>query len=297
MIQTQQGAVSQSQLNTLVQAYINIQPDKPIYLQYVDYLSALLHGNLGTSIWYGEPVVDIILSAVPWTIFIMTISLLLTFGLGTALGAIMAYAEGSRFDVSASTLSTFLNSIPFYVVAIVLVYILGYIYGIFPTGGRYDYDTVTPGLSIAFLGSVLYHAVLPIITMVITGFGGWALSMRGNSIQVLGEDYLRVARLRGLPSQQIALRYVGRNAVLPMYTSLMISIGFLLGGSVILEQIFQYQGMGFYLFRAIKTSDYPLMMGGFLIITIAVVVAIFIADLTYGFIDPRAGRGDSNESF
>ncbi|MFH5845019.1 ABC transporter permease [Haladaptatus sp. CMAA 1909] len=284
-------------MNTLVQAYINIQPDKPIYLQYVDYLSALLHGNLGTSIWYGEPVVDIILSAVPWTIFIMTISLLLTFGLGTALGAIMAYAEGSRFDVSASTLSTFLNSIPFYVVAIVLVYILGYIYGIFPTGGRYDYDTVTPGLSIAFLGSVLYHAVLPIITMVITGFGGWALSMRGNSIQVLGEDYLRVARLRGLPSQQIALRYVGRNAVLPMYTSLMISIGFLLGGSVILEQIFQYQGMGFYLFRAIKTSDYPLMMGGFLIITIAVVVAIFIADLTYGFIDPRAGRGDSNESF
>ena len=297
LVRTQQGAVSEAQLNSLVAVYVNITPDEPMAVQYVNYISSILQGDLGKSIWYGEPVAGIILGALPWTVFIMSISLLLTFGLGITLGSIMAYSEGSRFDVVGSSISTFLNSIPFYVVAILMVYILGYVVGIFPTGGRYNYDAVNPGLNLAFFGSVLYHAIMPIGSMVVTGFGGWALSMRGNSIQVLGEDYLRVARLRGLPSRQIALRYVGRNAVLPMYTGLMISIGFVLGGSVILEQIFEYQGMGYYLFQAIESRDYPLLMGGFLVITIAVVIAILIADLTYGLIDPRAARGESHESF
>jgi peptide/nickel transport system permease protein len=297
LVKTQQGAVSESQLNSLVEIYVNIQPDKPILTQYMNYLSSILQGDFGRSIVYGKPVTEIILGALPWTILIMSISLLLTFGIGITLGSLMAYSEGTRFDVVGSSISTFLNSVPFYVVAILMVYILGHITGIFPTGGQYDYDAVSPGLSLAFFGSVFYHAIMPITSMVITGFGGWALSMRGNSIQVLGEDYLRVADLRGLPSNQIALRYVGRNAVLPLYTGLTISIGFVLGGSVILERIFEYQGMGYYLFHAIESRDYPLLMGGFLIITLAVVIAILVADLTYGLIDPRAARGDSHESF
>ena len=118
--------------------------------------------------------------------------------------------------------------------------------------------------------------------------------MRGNSIRVLGEDYIRVARLRMLPTERIALRYVARNAVLPIYTNFIIQIAFVLGGSVILEDIFRYPGVGFYFFNAISRRDFPLMMGGFLLISVAVVIAVFIADITYGLIDPRASVGGAD---
>src|SRR5699024_8171781 len=124
-----------------------------------------------------------------------------------------------------------------------------------------------------------------------------ALSMRGNSIQILGNDYLRVARLRGLSERRIALRYVGRNALLPMYTSIMIAIGSILGGSTILDQIFAYPGIGYYVYQSIGPRDYPLMMGGFLIITIGILIGVYIADLTYGLVDPQASTGGSRESF
>lgn len=297
IIRTQQGSVSETQLNRLVETYISIDPDAPIHQQYIDYVSAILTGDFGISFLYGDPVTAILGQALPWTAFLFSIGLTLTFGSGIVLGAIMAYSEGSRFDVTMSSVATFLNSIPFYVVAIIMVYFLGYIYGIFPTGGKYNYDAVSPGLSIEFFANVAYYAILPIVSLVVTGFGGWALSMRGNSIQVLGEDYLRVARLRGVPSRRIALRYVGRNAILPLYTGLLMSIGFVLGGSVILEQIFQYEGVGYYLFQAIEARDYPLLMGGFIMLTTATIVGILVADLTYGLVDPRANSGDSRESY
>ncbi|WP_436926129.1 ABC transporter permease [Halosimplex amylolyticum] len=297
LIRTQQGSVSETQLNRLVEIYISINPDTPILQQYIDYMTSILTGDFGRSFLYGESVTSVLGSALPWTAFLFSIGLGLTFTSGIVLGAIMAYSEGGRFDVTMSSVATFLNSIPFYVIALLLVYLFGYIWGVFPTSGKYNYDAVSPGLSLAFFASVLYYAILPLVSLVATGFGGWALSMRGNSIQVLGEDYLRVARLRGLPSRRIALRYVGRNAILPLYTGILLSIGFVLGGSVILEQIFQYEGVGYYLFQAIEGRDYPLMMGGFIMLTSATVVGILVADLTYGLIDPRASRGDSRESF
>lgn len=290
------GGVSQQRLNELTQVYLNVQPEKPLLQSYLNYMGSILTGDLGKSFWYNEPVVDILVRALPWTIFIMSLSVLLSFGIGVTLGALLAYNEGSMFDVGLSSVATFLNSIPFYVVAVLLLYFVAYGTGWFPTSGRYNL-AIEPGLSLVFLDSVLYHAILPVSSFVITAFGIQALTMRGNSISVLGEDYLRVARLRGVPPNRIALRYVGRNAVLPMYTGLMISIGFLFGGSIILEQIFQYPGVGYYLFKAIKARDYALMMGGFLVITVAVVISIFIADLTYGKIDPRASRGESREIY
>lgn len=282
--------ISPGRLNALVEVYTNVNPSEPIYIQYVNYMGSLLQGDLGTSTYYSEPVMGILAAAAPWTIFVMSISLALTFGLGIVLGAIMAYIEGSRFDLVSSLTSIFLNSIPYYVMAVVLVFILGFQLNWFPTGGRVS-SNATIGMNPEFLSSAVYHGTLPIISLVVTGFGIQALSMRGNSISVLGEDYVRVARLRGLPPQEIALRYVGRNAILPMYTGMMISIGFLFGGSVILEEIFSYPGIGYYMFRSIEARDYPLMTGAFLIITIAVVIGIYIADLTYGKLDPRAGSG------
>ena len=291
LVKQQNGDVNMNQINHMVAAYTNVQPDKPLLTQYVDYLSALMHGDLGKSIWYTKPVTDILISALPWTLFVMSVSIILMFAIGIVLGALMAYNEGSGLDYTGSIISILMNSVPYYVLAILLVYFVGYQLKWLPSGGRMTSST-TIGLNYPFFAGVVEHAALPIISLVVTGFGGWALNMRGNSIQELGADYIRVARLRGLPSRSIALEYVGRNAILPMYTGLLISIGFLFGGSVILEQIFKYPGVGYYLFKAINARDYPLMMGAFLVITVAVVIAVYVADLTYGIIDPRAGGGD-----
>lgn len=289
-LQQETGNVNQAQINAMVEVYTNVQPDAPLHEQYVNYLFDIVQGDFGVSMWYGEPVSGILAAAVPWTVFIMAISLVLTFGIGISLGAVMAYAEGSRFDTVSTLCSIVLNAVPYYVAAIVLVYFLGYEWGMFPIGGRISSD-VTRGLNPEFVASAAYHAALPIASFVLTAFGIQALAMRGNSIRVLGEDYLRVARLRGLPPHKIAFRYIGRNAILPMYTVFMIEIGFMFGGSVILEEIFSYPGVGYYMFRGIQARDYPLMMGAFILITFAVVVGIYVADLTYGRIDPRAGSG------
>ncbi|MFB9809404.1 ABC transporter permease [Haladaptatus pallidirubidus] len=296
LIQQQGGNFDQAQLNALVEAYTNMQPNDPLLQQYIDYMIGLATGDLGRSVWYGEPVSEILASALPWTVFIMSIGLLLTFTLGVVLGAIMAYVEGSKFDVIATLVSIFLSSIPYYVAAIMFLMIFSLWNQWFPTGGRMNPNT-TPGINLPFIIGVFYHAALPIASIVVTGLGMQALSMRGNSVRILGEDYLRVAHLRGLSSNRIALRYVGRNAILPMYTGLMISIGFMFGGSVILEEIFGYPGIGYYMLQAISARDYLMMMGAFLLITIAVVLGIYIADLTYGKIDPRAGEGANRESY
>ena len=293
----QQGqSVNEEKINRLVEVYTNVNPEKPIHEAYVDYVVQIAQGNLGMSIYFQQEVASILREALPWTVFLMSIAVTMMFGIGILLGALMAYGEGSRFDNMTSTAATLLMAVPYYLLAVLLVYYLGYIKGWLPTGGRVG-SGIEPALTAEFIGSALYHAVLPVTALVVTGFGAPALQMRGNSIQVLGEDYLRVARLRGLPGSKIALRYVGRNAVLPMYTNFLIYLGIYFGGAVILEQIFRYQGVGFYMFRAINTRDYPLMMGSFMVLTFGVVAAILIADLTYGKIDPRAGEGGDREAY
>ena len=285
---SQQSGMTSQQIDAIVASYTNINPDASLAEQYIDYIISTASGDLGISIWYQESVSSILADALPWTVFIMSIALFLTFVISIILGTLMAYHEGSRFDTSSTIASMFFNSVPYYVVGILLIYVLGYQWGWFPTGGRIS-SGVEAGFTLSFIGSALYHAALPVFSLVITGIGGRAVAMRSNSIRVLGEDYLRVARLRGIPSNRIAFNYVGRNAILPMYTGLVISFGFMFGGSIILEQIFSYPGVGYYLFGSINARDYPLLMGGFLVITIAVVIGVYFADLTYEKLDPRAG--------
>jgi peptide/nickel transport system permease protein len=292
----QQPTYSPAEIRQIVELYTNIRPDEPIWKQYISYISSILQGDLGQSVIEGEPVAEVLANAMPWTIFISAVSLFFIFTIAITLGALMAYSEGSRFDIGATISSIGLTSIPYYVVAIILLWFLGYQWELFPTGGRVD-PTTTAGFNLSFIISVLYHGALPIASLVIASFGEQAIAMRGNSIQILGNDYLRVARLRGLSERRIALWYVGRNALLPMYTSIMIALGTLFGGSVILETIFTYPGIGYYMFRSIVARDYPLMMGAFLFITAGVVLGVYLADLTYGLIDPRAGEGGNRESF
>lgn len=294
-LQLQQMGTDPEEAQRLANLYLSFESDAPIWQQYIDYIVNLFSGDLGESILFQEPVTAILGEALPWTIFLMTTGLLISFGLGIVYGAFMAYNEGSYFDSASSSFSIFSNSVPFYVVAIIGIYYFGFINGWFPTGGRYG-SGVSPGYSVDFLVSVLQHAALPIISLVLTGFGGWALSMRANSISVLGSDYIRVARLRGLSERRIALQYVARNAILPLYTGLLIAIGFRFGGAIILEDIFSYPGVGWFLVKAINAKDIPLLMGSFIMISTAVLVGVTVADFTYSYIDPRAG-GDTDESF
>lgn len=280
------GQANPERLNAMVEAYTNIRPDAPLYVQYFDYVTSVLQGDLGQSIFYSRPVMDILASVLPWTLFVMGTAMIFTFIIGISLGTFQAYYEGTRTDKIATGVFVALNSIPYYIAGLVFIYVFGYILGWFPVHGRVS-PAVTPEEPIRFIFSALNHAALPIASIVVTGVGGWSVTMRGNSISVLGENYMEVGRLRGLPRSRLTLEYIGRNAVLPLYTSLMIAIGFIFGGSVILERIFVYPGVGYYMVEAINTRDYQLMMGAFLIITLAVVVGIFIADLTYGLIDPR----------
>jgi len=287
--------LSPAEIQQRIARYTNIETTEPLLTQYVEYMWSLINLDFGVSIFYGKPVSLLLGRAIPWTVLYMSIALCLMFVIGITMGAFMAYREGSAFDTSSTLSAILANSVPYYIAAIILLYFLGYEWSVFPTSGRMA-PTTEIGFNVPFISGVLMHAALPVLSLVVTGFGGKAITMRGNAISELGEDYLRVARLRGLSERRIALRYVARNAILPMYTGILISIGTMFGGSVILEKIFTYQGVGYYVFKSISARDYPLMMGGFILITVAVVIGVLIADLTYGKLDPRAG-GESDESF
>jgi len=294
--QFQGGSGRLASFNRLAELYINIDPSQPIYIQYWQYVSQLAHGDLGMSIYYTAPVEQILLPAIPWTVFLGGIAVFISFVSRVVVGAALAYKEGSRFDVGGTTALIWGHSLPFYIIGILLLYVLGYQWGWFPTSGRYNADAVA-GLNWPFISGILSHAALPVIALAWASFGSGAIAMRANAIQVLGEDYVRTARLRGIKSKRITILYVARNAVLPMYTGMLIQIGFIFAGSIILERIFVYRGVGWYMFRAIQADDYPLMMGAFILIIVTVSIAMLVADLTYGLVDPRVTRGESDESF
>lgn len=274
----------------------SIDLNQPIGLQYASYLGNLAHGDLGTSITaQGTPVVTEIGEYLPWTLFSVGVGLLISFVVGVLLGLIMAYRRESWLDHVLSMFASILSSVPNYLVGILILLIFGVQLGwinIAATRGSYS-PGVHPGFSLAFIGDVFYHAELPIFTYVITTIGTWMLTMKSSTLNALEEDFVTVAKARGLRERRIMTAYVGRNAVLPVFTQMAIAAGFVVGGSVLIETIFTYQGIGWLLSTSINTRDYPVMQGVFLVITVSVVVANLLADALYGKLDPRIGsRGE-----
>lgn len=262
----------------------------PLWKQYLDYLGNLAHGNLGISIVStGTPVSVMVLQYLPWTLFSVGIALLISFVLGMTLGIIMAYRRDSPADHVLSTIAAFISGVPNYLLAILIVVFLGIRLHLVPfTAMRGSLSPgVSPNLSLHFIGDALFHASLPILVYVLTTVGGWMLLMKSNTTSTLGEDYVLVARARGLRDGRITTAYVGRNAMLPLVSALAISVGFIVGGSTVIEQIFVYQGIGWILGSSIVSLDYTVMQGIFLILTISVVISNLLADLIYGKLDPR----------
>lgn len=262
--------------------------------QYFEYLGQLAQGDLGESITSsGTKVIDQILRFLPWTIFSVSLGLLVSFTLGAFLGVIMAYQRNTLIDQALTVLSSVLGAVPNYIWGLMIIIVFGVQLNWFNIGqlrGTYD-PGLTPGFNAEFLSSIFTHAFLPVLVYVMGSIGGWMLNMRNSTISTLGEDYVNVARARGLPSGRILFAYVGRNAALPMFTLLAINIGFVIGGSVIIEELFVYKGIGSFLLWSITQRDYTSMQGVFLIITISVVFSNLLADLLYSRLDPRVRVG------
>lgn len=288
-------AMDPSEIEELANQMIGFSATKPLHLQYIDYVSNILQGDFGRSVIYlRRPVFEIMAVAAPWTILLSTLSIVANTVIAWGFGAWMAYREGSRFDFVGTIVSVLLSSIPYYVFAIFMLIFLGFQTPFFPTGGRYA-DGTTFGFHLDFMLTVLHHAILPVATLVLTSFA--ALGLRAHCIRILGSDYIRVARLRGLAERRIVIHYLLRNSILPFYSGLIVGLVGIFGGSVITEQIFNYVGMGWYLFRGATGGDLPLTLGTFVLFSTASVVGLFFVDLTYQFVDPRAEGVGMDESF
>jgi peptide/nickel transport system permease protein len=291
------GSPNPERIARLTQQATGINPDQGVLMAYFDYMyEALVLQNFGTSIVYNRPVFEILFGAMPWSIFISFYGLILGYATQIALGSLMAYKEGTKLDKGLTVFVMSLNSIPYYVVAIITLVFLGFEWGLLPTGGRYP-EAATPGFNTEFMIGVVRHAALPILSSYIVGFGYGSIQMRGLGVSIIGSEYLRSAQIRGLSSNRVLTRYVARNTILPIYTGLMVGIAALFSSNIILEQIFQYVGVGWYLFDAFTLQDYPLIMGAFIFFVGMTVTGILVADLTYGLIDPRAGSPAEREAY
>jgi peptide/nickel transport system permease protein len=267
-----------------------IDLNAPLSKQYIDYMVQLLHGNLGESLRSpGTSVWEIIVAFLPWTLFSVGLGLIISFILGVSIGMLLAYKRQALWEPAVSGTASVLSSIPNYIIGIVLLVFLGVYWGIIPINQMRGSRSpgIQPGFTWVFIKDIFFHAAMPVLTYVLSTIGSWILSMKSSTIGTLGEDYVTVARARGLSEGRITTAYVGRNAMLPLITQLLISIGFVVGGSILIESIFVYQGIGYRLQSALTTRDYPLMQGIFLVITVSVVLSNLIADFVYGWFDPR----------
>jgi peptide/nickel transport system permease protein len=264
--------------------------DQPLYQEFLAYLSSVFTWDLGVSIkFYPLPVAEVLSAALPWTLFLVGTSALVAFVLGSLLGINVAWRRGSRIDTIVSPAALMLQSIPAVVVALTLLFLFGVTLRWLPTGYAYA-PALDPAFDFTFVGSVAYHAIMPLTTLILTSFGAYLITMRNNMIGQLGEDHVLLATAKGLTDRRVRYRYAARNALLPSVTAFALTLGHVLGGALVTEVVFNYPGLGNLLYLGIIARDYPLIQGQLLIITLAVLAANFVVDLVYLALDPRLRR-------
>ncbi|MBJ7577679.1 ABC transporter permease [Devosia sp. MC532] len=261
--------------------------DAPIGEQYLAYLKSVFTGDLGRSIkFFPLPVTELLMRALVWTLGLMGLATILSFALGTFLGVMAAWRRGTIFDSFVSLLAIFASSVPAVVVSLVMLFIFGYTLTWFPNGYAAD-PMLDPAFSGEYIWSVIRHGTLPLLTMLFVMTGGFAVTMRNNMINLLGEDYIVMGRAKGLSDNRVMIWYAARNALLPTVSSLAIALGTVLGGALVVEVVFNYPGLGNTLYQAILARDYPVIQGQLLIMTAAMLVSNFVVDLSYVLLDPR----------
>jgi peptide/nickel transport system permease protein len=288
LISKYRGQLSTDAIQSLYVLF-GLDNDKGLWAQYVDYWKQLFHGDLGLSFtFFPAPVSQIISQALSWTLLLVGITTIISFLLGTGLGVLAGWRRGSWTD-GLLPVTTFFSSVPYFWLGIIAIYLLAGPDSFFPSSGGFDSGLV-PAWDRYFIPSAVQHSLLPALTILISSVSGWMLSMRNMMITVSAEDYITVAHAKGLSERRVALRYAARNALLPNVSGFALALGFIVGGTLLVEIVFSYPGLGFTLLQALGAKDYPLMQGIFLVITISVLVANLLADVAYLLLDPRTRK-------
>ncbi|MEQ1841140.1 MAG: ABC transporter permease [Verrucomicrobiales bacterium] len=280
-----QGQVRPEQLESMRKAYG--LSEASLLSQYWTYLKHLLQGDFGLSISsFPSPVTEVIGKGFAWTLLLGSTSTMLAFLIGCTLGIVGAWRRSGFVDSVMPPLLIFVGSFPYFWLATLALYFLGFRFDIFPLSHAYT-DGMSPELSIEFVRSVVVHLIMPAGTVILVSMGGWLLGMRNTMISVLAEDYITMAQAKGLSQRRIMFFYAARNALLPNVTAFGMAFGFVISGALVTEIVFSYPGLGYQLLTSVRNLDYPLMQGIFLMITFAVLIANMIVDLLYVRLDPR----------
>ncbi|MGN9778039.1 ABC transporter permease [Micromonospora sp. H33] len=288
LISRNQGRISADAIESL-RVLFGLDENESIWEQYVDYWKQLFQGDLGLSFtFFPTPVSTVIGDSLPWTVGLVGVTTIVSFLLGTALGVGAGWRRGSWIDALLPA-TTFLSSIPYFWLGLVAIALFAGPGSFFPSSGGYEPGLV-PAFDQYFIPSAIQHSILPAATILVSSMSGWILSMRNMMVTVSSEDYITVAHAKGLSERRVALSYAARNALLPNVSGFALSLGFIVGGTLLVEIVFSYPGLGYQLFQAVGAKDYPLMQGIFLIITISVLVANLLADVAYLLLDPRTRK-------
>ncbi|GAB3182211.1 peptide/nickel transport system permease protein [Micromonospora palomenae] len=288
LISRNQGRISADAIESL-RVLFGLDANENVWEQYLHYWGQLLHGDLGLSFtFFPAPVSTVIGDSLPWTVGLVGITTIISFLLGTALGVGAGWRRGSWVD-GLLPATTFLSSIPYFWLGLVAIAVFAGPGSFFPSSGGYEPGLV-PAFDQYFIPSAIQHSILPAATILVSSMSGWILSMRNMMVTVSSEDYITVAHAKGLSERRVALSYAARNALLPNVSGFALSLGFIVGGTLLVEIVFSYPGLGYQLFQAVGAKDYPLMQGIFLIITISVLVANLLADVAYLLLDPRTRK-------
>jgi len=282
------GGVNTGNIQAMVEAYeAKFGLDKPLWQQYVTYLSDLARLDFGYSLMlYPTKVIDVIRIAMPWTMGLLAVSTILAFSLGTVLGGLLAWPRAPQAIQYLLPPLFMFSVVPYYLFGLILVYILAFQIRIFPMSGNSQYGVVA-SLSPAFVLDVVYHSILPALSIILASLGFWALGMRAMMVGIAGEDFMLFADAKGLKSKRIFLGYAMRNALLPQTTTLALSLGTILSGALLVEVVFNYAGMGAVLFRAVSAFDYFTIYGVVFFIIVGVAFTTLVLDLVYPLLDPR----------
>ncbi len=278
----------------MLEAYkIKFGLDKPLHTQYFLYLKNLLQGDLGISLMsYPESVTKVVSRYLGWTIGLLLFTTLISWVLGNLIGAYIGWKGEGKLSSILTTYSLIMSEIPYYIFALILVYVFAYYIPIFPLRGAFDINTVR-GFNVNYILDLLWHAFLPAISIMLVSIGGWMLRMRSLIINILGEDYLLFAEAKGLKETTILTQYAIKNALLPQVTGLALSLGFIVNGAMLMEIIFAYPGMGRLFQVALGWRDYNILQAVFLMSTIGVLGGTFILDIIYPLLDPRVRKGQN----
>ena len=285
--------LSPAALEQMLTSY-GFKPDENVVVQYLDYLKNMVTGQWGISIGatLGEPVTRIVRQALPWTLGLVGVTTVLAFLVGSLIGMVAGWRRGSRLDSLLPPAFVVTSALPYFWVGLLLILVFSvWTGGLLPSDFNYD-SGLQPAFTPAFVFSVFSHALLPAATILITSIGGWILTMRNNMITTLAEDYVRMGRAKGLSDRRIMTAYAARNAMLPNLSGFAMSLGFVIAGSILVEYVFNYPGLGYLLYNSVQNTDYPLMQALFMLFTVAVLVAVLVCDIAIAILDPRSRERD-----